>query len=62
MIGQNEDRLLYTNTGKAFSLDTIIQETSGPASWKSPLLTAQTYDYNKKAEKQEKLDGLTFFK
>jgi hypothetical protein len=23
-------------------------------------LTAQTYDSNKKAEKQEKLDGLTF--
>jgi hypothetical protein len=32
MIGQNEDRLLYTNTGQAFSIDTINQETSGPAS------------------------------
>ena len=37
MIGQNEDRLLYKNTGQAFSIDIISQETSGPASLKSPL-------------------------
>ena len=37
MIGQKEDRLLYPNTGQAFSIDTISQETSRLASWKSPL-------------------------
>jgi hypothetical protein len=26
MIGQNEDRLLYTNTGQAFNIDTISQD------------------------------------
>jgi len=37
MIGQKEDRLLYPNTGQAFSIDTISQETSRLASWKSAL-------------------------
>ena len=37
MIGQKEDRLLYPNTGQAFNIDTISQETSRLASWKSPL-------------------------
>ena len=33
----NKERLLYTNTDHAFSIDKIRQETLGPASWKSPL-------------------------
>jgi hypothetical protein len=32
MIGQKEDRLLYPNTGQAFSIDTISKETSRLAS------------------------------
>ena len=32
MIGQKEDRLLYPNTGQAFNIDTISQETSRLAS------------------------------
>jgi hypothetical protein len=32
MIGQKEDRLLHPNTGQAFSIDTISQETSRLAS------------------------------
>jgi hypothetical protein len=32
MIGQKEDRLIYPNTGQAFSIDTISQETSRLAS------------------------------